>query len=95
MKLLLHIIFLLLQLLKEDLSYNKSIPFNWTRAPKYCYVEDFILSNNYRPFIKEIYPIRGCNSDERNKNYASNFGITNITFQPKFDFFSLTINILL
>ena len=87
MKLFSYKIVLLLQLLKEALSYNKSIPFNWTRAPKYCYVEDFILSNNYRPFIKEIYPIRGCNSDERNKNYASNFGITNITFQPKLDFF--------
>ena len=31
--------------------------------------------------------MKGCTSDERNKNYATNFGINNITLQPKLDFF--------
>ncbi len=87
MKILLFNIFLLYQLIKQYLFYNVSIPFNWTQTPQYCYVEDFILSNNYRPLVDDIYPQRGCSSDERNKNYATNFGIINITYQPKLDFF--------
>ena len=80
-------IILIYQILKECLSYNESVPFNWTLHPKYCYVEDFILSNNYRTLMTEIYPMRGCSSDERNMNYATQNGITNITYQPKLDFF--------
>ena len=87
MKLLSFKLLLLYQLIKQYLFYNDSIPFNWTKTPQYCYVEDFILSNNYRPLVDDIYPLRGCSSDERNKNYATNYGITNITFQPKLDFF--------
>ena len=87
MKRLLYKILFLFQIINEYLSYNDSIPFNWTQNPKYCYVEDFKLSNNYRPFVIDIYPIRGCNSDERNKNYAIHYGITNITFHPKLDYF--------
>ena len=89
MKRLLYKTILLLQIIKEILSYNESIPFNFTQTPQYCYVEDFILSNNYRPFVDDIYPMKGCSSDERNRNYATNFGITNITFQPRLDFFFL------
>ena len=74
-------------IIEEYLLYNESIPFNWTKIPQFCYIEDFILSNNYRPYVDDIYPMKGCNSDERNKNYATNVGITNITFQPKLDFF--------
>ena len=77
-------------LIKECLSYNASIPFNWTKIPDICYEEDFILTNQYRPYYEDIYPIRGCNSDERNRLYAlkgANFGLTNITYQPKLDFF--------
>jgi len=74
-------------IIEEYLLYNESIPFNWTKIPQFCYIEDFILSNNYRPYVDDIYPMKGCNSDERNSNYATNIGITNITFQPKFDFF--------
>ena len=87
MKILLHKIILIYLIIKEYLFYNESIPFNWTQFPQYCYIEDFILSNNYRPFVNDIYPMKGCSSDERNKNYATNVGIMNITFQPKLDFF--------
>ena len=87
MKNLLCKIILLYLFIRKSLSYNESIPFNWTQTPQYCYAEDFVLSNNYRPLVEDIYPMKGCNSDERNKNYATKFGITNITFQPKLDFF--------
>ena len=83
-------ILLIYQLIKESLSYNASIPFNWTKIPDICYEEDFILTNQYRPYYEDIYPIRGCNSDERNRLYALkgvDFGLTNITYEPKLDFF--------
>ena len=80
-------ILLFYKIIRECFSYNESVPFNWTKTPQYCYVEDFILSNNYRTLLPEIFPIRGCSSDERNQNYFLNEGITNITFQPKLDFF--------
>jgi hypothetical protein len=87
MRILLYKIFLIFSIIKEYISYNETVPFNWTQNPQFCYVEDFILSTNYRPLYKEIYPIRGCDSDERNKNYAVGYGIVNITYQPKLDFF--------
>ena len=77
-------------LVKKIFSYNTSIPFNWTKIPDICYEEDFVLTNQYRPYFEDIYPIRGCSSDERNRLYAikgANFGLTNITFEPKLDFF--------
>ena len=87
MKILLYEIILLNIIIRKTFSYNESIPFNWTKTPQFCYVEDFVLSNNYRPLVDDIYPMKGCSSDERNRNYATQFGITNITFQPKLDFF--------
>ena len=87
MKFFFYKILVLLEIIKESFSYNDSIPFNWTKTAQYCYEEDFVLSNNYRPFVNDIYPMKGCTSDERNKNYATNFGINNITLQPKLDFF--------
>ena len=83
-------IILIHNLIKESLSYNSSIPFNWTKFPDICYEEDFILTNQYRPYYEDIYPIHGCNSDERNRLYAKkgmDFGLTNITYEPKLDFF--------
>ena len=83
-------IILIYNLIKKTLSYNDSIPFNWTKIPDICYEEDFILTNQYRPYYEDIFPIRGCNSDERNRLYGkkgANFGLTNITYQPKLDFF--------
>ena len=80
------------QILKESIPYNKSIPFNFTYEPSYCYQKDFILSKTYRPFSDDIYPIKGCNSDERNQQ-AQQFGndpinhLTNITFEPRLDYF--------
>ena len=49
----------------------------------------FITDQN-RPYYEEIYPIRGCSSDERNRLYAQkgqDFGLTNITYEPSLDFF--------
>ena len=83
-------IILIYNLIKKSLSYNASIPFNWTKIPDICYEEDFVLTNQYRPYHEDIFPIRGCNSDERNRLYAkkgANFGLTNITYEPKLDFF--------
>ena len=64
-------IFLLLifHLIKESLSYNDSIPFNWTKELDFCYREDFELNDLYRPFYPDIYPIRGCSFDEKNRLY--------------------------
>ena len=86
---LFHII-LICDLIKESLSYNDSIPFNWTKIPDICYVDDFVVTNQNRPYYEDIYPVRGCNSDERNRLYAlkgANFGLTNITYEPALDFF--------
>ena len=55
--------FIIFQILREISSYNNSIPFNFSQNPEICYVEDFELTMRYRPFLREIYPIRGCNSD--------------------------------
>ena len=74
-------------MVKEYISYNDSIPFNWTKNPDFCFKEDFVLSNNYRTFQNEIYPKRGCSSNELNKNYAVRIGVTNITYYPRLDFF--------
>ena len=87
MKSLLCKILLLFQIIKEYIAYNDSIPFNWTKTPKYCYFEDYLLTPHYRTLTSDYFPIRGCSSDERNKQYRSNEGINNITFQPKLDFF--------
>ena len=87
MKSLILSILLLFEIIKKCSTYNESIPFNWTKTPNYCYVEDFYLSPHYRTLIPDIYPIRGCSSNERNKKYTSIIGITNITFHPRLDFF--------
>lgn len=89
MKKLMFIILVLCEFIKKCFSYNETIPFNWTQNPNYCYVEDFLLTHHYRPYQKdiEVYPIRGCNSTQRNLNYAIENGINNITFYPKLDFF--------
>ena len=87
MKIIICIILVLCETIKRCLSYNSSIPFNWTNTPKYCYVEDFALSDNYRPFVNEIFPIKGCDSNERNKNYGVEQGLNNISFYPNLDFF--------
>ena len=88
--------FIIFQILREISSYNNSIPFNFSQNPEICYVEDFELTMRYRPFLREIYPIRGCNSDERNRNYNSrinestnigDFLLTNITYEPRLDYF--------
>ena len=82
---------LLFQLLQKILTYNDSIPFNWTQRPEFCWVEDFVLTDMYRPFIDplDVYPKRGCNSDERNRQYIESAkpGLINITYQPRLDFF--------
>ena len=83
-------IILIYNLIKKSLSYNSRIPFNLTKITDIWYAEDFILTNQYRPYHEDIFPIRGCNSDERNRLYAkkgANFGLTNITFEPKLDYF--------
>ena len=87
MKMIICIILVLCETIKRCLSYNSSIPFNWTNTPKYCYVEDFALSDNYRPFVNEIFPIKGCDFNERNKNYGVEQGLNNISFYPNLDFF--------
>ena len=86
--------FIFFQIIKEIFSYNDSVRFNFTKKPLFCYYEDFELNNYYRPFRYEKYPIRGCSSDERNRQYHENFTyiygkpkITNITFEPKLDYF--------
>ena len=87
MKAFIYIILFLCKLIKRCISYNESVPFNWTTTPPYCYEKDFKLSQNYRPLVKDIYPIRGCDSNELNSNYATIVGLNNITFYPKLDFF--------
>ena len=85
-------ILLLIQIIKEILSYNDSIPFNWTKIPDICYEEDFAVTDLNRPYFEETFPKRGCNSDERNRLYAQkgqDFGLTNITYEPPLDFFFL------
>ena len=83
---------IILQILKEVWTYNDTVVFNWTKTPSYCYVEDFLLNDIYRVFKTDIYPIRGCNSDERNE-YALNDKrsaksiLSNITFEPRLDYF--------
>ena len=84
-------------LLKETVAYNDTVVFNWTKNPAACYVEDFYLSDNYRPYVEDIYPIRGCNSDKRNELYqpflynrttdVAYSNLTNITFEPRLDYF--------
>ena len=90
----LSIIFLLK--LKFIFNYNSSIPFNFSQEPEICYEEDFILTNHYRTldFNSEIFPIRGCNSDERNKLNIKlgTQGLINITFSPRLDFFFPNVN---
>ena len=91
---LLFQIIIIFQSLKEIFSYNDSFPYNWSRFPETCYAEDFVLSENYRPKreILEIYPVKGCTSDDKN-NQSQKFaigdviGITNITFEPRLDYF--------
>ena len=88
----LYPIIVIFQILKEAFTYNESVPFNFTQTPNYCYQEDFILSKEYRPFVDDIYPIRGCSSDERNRNYQNNnsgyqLRLVNITFEPSLDYF--------
>ena len=88
----LYAIIVIFQILKEAFTYNESVPFNFTQTPNYCYQEDFILSKEYRPFVDDIYPIRGCSSDERNRNYQNNnsgyqLRLVNITFEPSLDYF--------
>ena len=92
MKILNIFLLLIFHLIKESLSYNDSIPFNWTKELDFCYREDFELNDLYRPFYPDIYPIRGCSFDEKNrlyeeKAYKAGFGLTNITYEPKLDFF--------
>ena len=92
MKILNIFLLLIFHLIKESLSYNDSIPFNWTKEPDFCYREDFELNDLYRPFYPDIYPIRGCSFNEKNrlyeeKAYKAGFGLTNITYEPKLDFF--------
>ena len=85
-------ILLLIQIIKEILSYNDSIPFNWTKIPDICYEEDFAVTDLNRPYFEETFPKRGCDSDERNRLYAQkgqDFGLTNITYEPPLDFFFL------
>ena len=86
--------FLILQILKEFFSYNKTHKFNFSKIPQFCYREDFELTHDYRPFIDDIYPIRGCSSDDRNKIYQESIKlivgtpkIVNVTFEPKLDYF--------
>ena len=86
--------FLILQILKEFFSYNKTHKFNFSKIPQFCYREDFELTHDYRPFIDDIYPIRGCSSDDRNKIYQESIQlivgtpkIVNVTFEPKLDYF--------
>ena len=88
----LYPLIVIFQIFKEAFAYNESVPFNFTTTPNFCYQEDFILSKEYRPFVDDIYPIRGCNSDERNKNfhYTNTYNHTrlaNITFEPSLDYF--------
>jgi hypothetical protein len=78
MKSIIYKILLLCQIIKEYISYNETIPFNWTQNPLFCYREDFVFSNNYRTLQNEIYPIRGCNSSQRNFDYAQKIGLMNI-----------------
>ena len=56
-----------------------------------CYEETFILTDQYRTlnYPYEIFPRRGCSSDERNKISANtgNQGIINITYSPRLDYF--------
>ena len=92
MKILNIFLLLIFHLIKESLSYNDSIPFNWTKELDFCYREDFELNDLYRPFYPDIYPIRGCSFNEKNrlyeeKAYKAGFGLTNITYEPKLDFF--------
>ena len=92
MKIINLFLLLIFHLIKESLSYNDSIPFNWTKELDFCYREDFELNDLYRPFYPDIYPIRGCSFDEKNrlyeeKAYKAGFGLTNITYEPKLDFF--------
>ena len=87
MKSIKNLVLVLTLFIKKILCYNESIPFNWTQNPKYCYVEDFSLSNNYRTFIKEIYPIRGCDKDILNTQYGKDIPLNNVTFYPNLDFF--------
>ena len=93
---LLQILFIL-NIFKKTQEYNSSVPFNWTQQLPFCYVEDFILNDLYRPFQKDIYPVKGCSSDERNYQYDSinlnnarimnNFLLANVSFQPRLDYF--------
>ena len=87
MKTIIYLVFVLAQFIKKILCYNESIPFNWTQTPEFCYVEDFSLSNNYRTFVKEIYPIRGCKMDDLNTQYGKQLPLNNVTFYPKLDYF--------
>ena len=85
-------IIVIFQLIEEAFTYNETVPFNFTDKPRFCYVEDFILSMEYRPFVDDIYPVRGCSSDERNKNYhvvniSYSVRLANITFEPSLDYF--------
>ena len=86
--------FMLLQMLKEIFPYNNTVRFNFTKEPRFCYYPDFLVNYDVRPFKYEIYPIRGCSSNERNRLYHENITyrggipkITNITFEPRLDYF--------
>ena len=86
--------YIIFHILNEILSYNDSVPFNFTQTPRFCYFEDFELNDYYRPFEKDRYPIRGCSSDERNSLNQGNYTllgfrpkITNITYEPRLDYF--------
>ena len=87
MKIIIYLVFVLAQFIKKIVCYNESIPFNWTQTPELCYVEDFSLSNNYRTFVKEIYPIRGCPMDDLNTHFGKQIPLNNVTFYPKLDYF--------
>ena len=82
---------IIFQVLKEVLSYNESVKFNFSYTPKFCYFKDFEVNNDYRPFVNDRMPVRGCSSDERNKLYQGEnlkgYKITNVTFEPKLDYF--------
>ena len=90
-------IFFIINIFKKTQEYNSSIPFNWTQEPQFCYVEDFVLNDHYRPFQNDIYPVKGCSSDERNYKYDSinlnnakitnNFLLANVSFEPRLDYF--------